>query len=88
MLRYYFPASAANLATDYAASLDGIADGRAKALTPASRHFDSAAVLDAETMNARIWLGFHFRKAMTDANRLGHRTAQWTITHEFRPVHS
>jgi hypothetical protein len=57
-------------------------------VTPASRHFDSAAVLDAETMNARIWLGFHFRKAMTDANRLGHRTAQWTITHEFRPVHS
>jgi hypothetical protein len=54
-------------------------------VTTTSRHFDSAAALDAETINARIWLGFHFRKAMTDANRLGHRTAGWTIGHEFRP---
>jgi PAP2 superfamily len=56
-------------------------------LTTTSRHFDSAAALDAETMNARIWLGLHFRKAMTDANRLGHRTARWTIGHEFMPRH-
>ena len=53
------------------------------ATTPA-RHFDTAAALDAETMNARIWLGFHFRKAMTDGNKLGHRAAAWTITHEFQ----
>jgi hypothetical protein len=57
-------------------------------VTGTTRHYDSAAALDAETMNARIWLGLHFRKAMTDANRLGHRTATWTITHEFRPRHS
>lgn len=57
-------------------------------VTGTTRHYDSAAALDAETMNARIWLGLHFRKAMTDANRLGHRTATWTITHELRPRHS
>ncbi|MFC6156805.1 vanadium-dependent haloperoxidase [Kribbella jiaozuonensis] len=56
-------------------------------VSTASRHFDSAAALDAETMNARIWLGFHFRKAMTDANQLGHRSASWTIGHEFQPRH-
>ncbi|MGY4770013.1 vanadium-dependent haloperoxidase [Kribbella sp. CWNU-51] len=56
-------------------------------VTGTTRHYDSAAALDAETMNARIWLGIHFRKAMTDANRLGHRTATWTITHEFRLLH-
>lgn len=56
-------------------------------VSTASRHFDSAAALDAETTNARIWLGFHFRKAMTDANRLGHRSAAWTIGHEFEPRH-
>jgi hypothetical protein len=49
------------------------------------RHFDTAAALDAETQNARIWLGLHFRKAMTDGNRLGHRAASWTIHHEFQP---
>jgi membrane-associated phospholipid phosphatase len=53
--------------------------------TSITRHYSSAAALDAETMNARIWLGLHFRRAMIDANRLGHRVAAWTISHEFRP---
>ncbi|MDX6246871.1 MAG: hypothetical protein QOF10_231 [Kribbellaceae bacterium] len=52
-----------------------------------TRHYNSAAALDAETMNARIWLGLHFRRAMIDANRLGHRVAAWTIGHEFQPHH-
>ena len=37
-------------------------------------------------MNARIWLGFHFRTAMTDGNRLGHRVSAWTIRHYFEPT--
>ena len=52
--------------------------------TTPSRHFGTAAALDAETKNARIWLGIHFRKAMTDGNKLGHRAAAWTINHEFQ----
>lgn len=36
------------------------------AVTGTSRHFDTARELNRETKNARIWLGFHFRKAMTD----------------------
>ena len=51
----------------------------------ASRHYDTAAALDEETMNARIWLGIHFRKAMTDGNRLGHQVSDWTIAHYFEP---
>jgi hypothetical protein len=54
-------------------------------VTSTTRHYTSAAALDAETMNARIWLGLHFRRAMIDANQLGHRVATWTIGHEFRP---
>jgi hypothetical protein len=57
-------------------------------VTSTTRHFSTAATLDAETENARIWLGLHFRKAMTDGNALGHHTAAWTIRHEFRPRHS
>jgi hypothetical protein len=56
-------------------------------VTSTTRHYSSAAALDAETKNARIWLGLHFRKAMTDGNRLGHRVATWTASHEFRPAH-
>ena len=32
-------------------------------------------------MNARIWLGFHFRTAMTDGNALGHAVADYAATH-------
>jgi hypothetical protein len=53
----------------------------------ATRHFDRADVLDRETVNARIWLGFHFRKAMTDGNGLGHQTAAWTVRHLFDRGH-
>lgn len=48
------------------------------------RHFQTIAALDEETMNARIWLGLHFRKAMTDANQLGHDVSDWVIAHDFR----
>jgi hypothetical protein len=56
-------------------------------VTGTSRHYATAAALDAETKNARIWLGLHFRQAMDDGNRLGHRTSTWIATHEFLPVH-
>ena len=55
-------------------------------LTGTSRHYDTAASLDEETMNARIWLGFHFRRAMTDGNRLGHDVSNYGITHYFEPT--
>jgi len=55
-------------------------------VTSTSRHYDTAAALDEETMNARIWLGLHFRKAMTDGNRLGHQVSAWTIRHHFEPT--
>jgi hypothetical protein len=55
-------------------------------ITSTSRQYTTTAALDAETMNARIWLGLHFRQAMTDGNRLGHEAAAWTIAHELRPL--
>jgi hypothetical protein len=56
------------------------------AVTGTSRHFDTAFELNRETMNARIWLGIHFRAAMTDGNRLGQRTAAYVTDHEFGPT--
>jgi hypothetical protein len=37
-------------------------------------------------VNARIWLGIHFRRAMTDGNQLGHDVSNWGITHYFQPT--
>jgi hypothetical protein len=56
------------------------------AVTSTTRHYDSVADLDRDTMNARIWLGLHFRKAMTDGNRLGHDVADVVTTHFFQPT--
>ncbi len=52
----------------------------------ALRQFDSALALDQETMNARIWLGIHFRRAMTDGNGLDHAVAGWAASQYFQPV--
>jgi hypothetical protein len=50
-------------------------------VTNTTRHYASTDALDADTMNARIWLGLHFRRAMTDGNRLGHSAAAWAGSH-------
>lgn len=55
-------------------------------VTATSRHYVSADTLDEEAMNARIWLGFHFRKAMTDGNQLGHDVSEWATAHYFQPT--
>ena len=55
-------------------------------VTGTTRHFTSGRKLDEETMNARIWLGLHFRKAMTDGNRIGREAGYWTAAKFFRPT--
>ena len=49
------------------------------------RSYITTDVLDTETMNARIWNGFHFRTAMTDGNALGHAVAD-TVANTFQPI--
>jgi hypothetical protein len=55
-------------------------------VTSTTRHYDTVDALDVDTMNARIWLGLHFRKAMTDGNLLGHDVSDWAIRHYFQPT--
>ena len=50
------------------------------------RDYATAEALDQDATNGRIWLGFHFRRAMTDGNDLGHRVADVAATDHFRPV--
>ena len=56
------------------------------AVTGTTRQYRTAQDLDRDTMNARIWLGIHFRTAMTDGNQLGHRVSHWILRHYFQPV--
>jgi hypothetical protein len=55
-------------------------------VTGTTRHFESVKALDAETQNARIWLGLHFRRAMDDGSRIGHSASAWVVSREFRPT--
>jgi hypothetical protein len=56
------------------------------AVTGTTRHYRTEHALDRDTMNARVWMGIHFRKAMIDGNRLGHRVSRWALRHYFQPV--
>jgi hypothetical protein len=51
-----------------------------------NRRYQTVRSLDRDTMNARIWLGLHFRKAMTDGNQLGHDVSDYGVRHFFRPA--
>jgi hypothetical protein len=53
---------------------------------PTTRHYDTSAQLDRDTMNARVWLGLHWRPSMSLANQLGHDVSDWVIEHAFRPA--
>lgn len=57
----------------------------ASSVTGTSRHYETAAELNRETKNARIWLGLHFRKAMDDGNRIGRTIADYAATHVLLP---
>ena len=42
--------------------------------------------LRADVVNARVWLGIHFRFADVAARNLGIHLAEWTLHHYFQPV--
>ena len=46
-----------------------------------------AAALLQDVVNARVWLGIHFRTADTVSRDLGGQLADWTLDHYFQPVH-
>jgi hypothetical protein len=56
------------------------------AVTGTTRHYATERALNQETMNARVWLGIHFRKAVVEGNRLGHRVSRWALQHYFQPL--
>ena len=50
------------------------------------RHYDSGSALRQDVVDARVWLGIHFRSADTAARDLGRQLAAWTLDHYFQPV--
>jgi hypothetical protein len=57
------------------------------AVPNATRHYDSGRAERADVLNARVWLGIHFRFADIASRNLGLQVSDWTIDHYFQPVH-
>ena len=51
------------------------------------RHYDRGDALLQDVVDARVWLGIHFRTADTAAKKMGKQLAAWTLDHFFQPIH-
>jgi hypothetical protein len=52
----------------------------------ATRHFNTVEELDSEIVNARVWIGFHYRHSVDDGIKLGENVANWTLKRYFTQV--
>jgi hypothetical protein len=51
-----------------------------------TRVYDTGREVRQQVIDARIWLGIHFRFADTAAARMGQQVASYTVDHNFQPV--
>jgi hypothetical protein len=56
-------------------------------VTGTTRQFRSVRDLQRDIINARVWVGYHWRTSDEIGYQLGRRVAQWGISHHFRPSH-
>jgi hypothetical protein len=55
--------------------------------SPAVRHYDTGSAVRADVVDARVWLGFHFRTADIASRDLALRLTSWALGHYFQPTH-
>jgi hypothetical protein len=53
---------------------------------PLTRHYGSAAELNRDAIDARVWSGIHFRTADVRGNAMGAQVANWALDHHFQPT--
>jgi hypothetical protein len=50
------------------------------------RFYDSGTTARQDVVDARVWLGYHFRTADTRGARMGQQVAEWGLDHYFGPA--
>ncbi|MDX6400934.1 MAG: hypothetical protein QOF27_1540, partial [Gaiellaceae bacterium] len=65
----------------------GGGEGGSSVLT-ATQHFDTVHDIQQQVVDARVWLGFHFRNSVEQGEKLGNNVADWELKRFFQPVHS
>jgi hypothetical protein len=51
-----------------------------------TRSYDTGKQARQEVVDARVWLGIHFRTADVKGAEMGEQVAAWALDHHFRPV--
>ena len=53
-----------------------------------TQHFDTVADIQNQVVDARVWLGFHFRNSVKVGEQLGNDVAAWELRRFFQPARS
>jgi hypothetical protein len=61
------------------------AQGGATTLT-ASQTFATVPDLDTQLIDARVWIGFHYRNSVIAGEQLGTAVADWELQRYFQPT--
>jgi hypothetical protein len=49
-----------------------------------TQHFDNVDDIQRQVVDARVWLGFHFRNSVEQGEKLGNRVAAWELRQFFK----
>ena len=60
-----------------------VAGGTSLATT---RQYDNVEDIQHELVDARVWIGFHFRNSVVQGENLGNQVADWDLGQAFQPV--
>jgi hypothetical protein len=52
-----------------------------------SQHFNTVDDIQNQVVDARVWLGFHFRNSVVQGEDVGNDVARWELHQYFKPVH-
>ena len=52
-----------------------------------TQHFNTVQDIQKQVVDARVWLGFHFRNSVEQGEKIGNNVADWELDRYFRPVH-
>jgi hypothetical protein len=56
-------------------------------VTGTTRHYAHTNDLERDIVNARVWVGFHWRTSDQVGYRLGEQVSRWALDRRFRPSH-
>jgi hypothetical protein len=66
-------------------TMGGGQDGSSNLTT--SQHFNTVDDIQNQVVDARVWLGFHFRNSVVQGEDVGNDVARWELHQYFKPVH-